>query len=65
MITLTKDPANVLDVPTKYFTWFRQRQNDKGYFEYPDKNKVDVSDTRYPALLYPPPHRKIANSCFN
>ncbi|KAI1450631.1 hypothetical protein F5Y02DRAFT_426756 [Annulohypoxylon stygium] len=44
MITLTKDPANVLDVPTKYFTWFRQRQNDKGYFEYPDKNKVDWSD---------------------
>ncbi|KAI1460389.1 hypothetical protein F4805DRAFT_391763 [Annulohypoxylon moriforme] len=41
LLSATAHPADVIGVPQDYFRWFGERMNRRGYFEYPDADKVD------------------------
>ncbi|KAI1086581.1 hypothetical protein F5B19DRAFT_501194 [Rostrohypoxylon terebratum] len=44
IITLSQAIQDVIGVPSDYYTWFIERQNERGYFEYPDQDIVDWSN---------------------
>ncbi|KAI0889314.1 uncharacterized protein GGS22DRAFT_184892 [Annulohypoxylon maeteangense] len=40
----TETLAKVIGVPEEYFAWFEERKNERGYFAYPDADRVNWAD---------------------